>query len=188
MPDPRAALPAALLGALLGALSLPVAAAAQFAPSARVATFGEVSRGRDLGVRDPRTVEGGAAVHDWGNARVVRRTSGIEARLCGRFGVQFVVGGIPPGGTLDLTIRSSHPPLTHPDGRGDTGVGYSWSVAPGRPLVVGYTFGQLWQLVPGTWTFSILSGKTMLAEQAFEVTVPPDAGQAPDGGCSAPVS
>lgn len=178
------------LAVLLGVvMALPAGvASAQDAITARVATFGEVGAGRDLGIKDPATVEGNGTVKLWQDTRIVRRTGRIEARLCMRFGVQFVVEGIPPGGTVDVTVASSHPRLVGPDGRGGTGVRYPRPVASGQPMLIGYTFDHPWELVPGTWSFALRLGDRMLAEQAIEVVAAPDGGMAMQGDCSAPIS
>ena len=175
----RIGLPATLL-----ALLLPASVHAQANPSARILSYGEVSATRETGVRDPKTVEGVGAVKVWEDAAVVRQTSRIEARLCGRFGVTFVVDGIGPRGTLDVTVQSRHPPLVGPDGRADPGVRYLKTVAAGQPGVFGFTFDQPWEMVPGTWTFSVEHGGKVLAEQSFEVVAPADGGRPAPSGCS----
>ena len=184
MPSTRFACSSVLVAALI----LPSAARAQAGPSARILSYGEVSATREAGARDPATVEGTGAVKVWEDAVVARQTGRIEARLCGRFGVTFVVDGVGPPGTLDVTIQSRHPMLVNPDGRGDAGVRYSKTVASGQPGVFGFTFDHPWEMVPGTWTFSVLLGNRVLAEQSFEVTAPVDAGRPPANGCSALLS
>ena len=60
-----------------------------------------------------------------------------------------------------------------------------------EPGFAGYSFDELWEMVPGTWTFAVLSGDTVLAERHFEVVVPPGANAPPPGGwrgCAALVS
>jgi len=176
------------LVAMVPALLLPAAGQAQTAPSARVTGYGEVSATRDLGLRDPGTIEGSGTVRLWEGATITGQTSRIEARLCGRFGMLFVVDGLGAGGILGVTIQSRHPQLVNPSGQVSTGVRYTSTVATGQPGLVGYTFDHPWEMVPGTWTFSVQLGDKVLAEQAFEVVAPSDGGQLLREGCSALLS
>lgn len=170
-----------------------LAARAQDGPSLRVTGYGEVVARRELGLRNPGTIEGGDAVRDLEGARVVHQTSRIEARLCRRFGMMFVAENLGWPGILEVTVVSAHPGLLRPDGRTSTGTRYRSAVAAGKAGYVGFTFDHPWELVPGTWTFSVQSGSpqsggTVLAEQRFEVVLPPDGDQAAAGDCGAVVS
>lgn len=176
------------LVAILPFLLLSGAGQAQTAPSARVTGYGEVSAARDLGLRDPGTIEGSGTVRLWEGATITRQTSRIEARLCGRFGMLFVVDGLGANGTLGVTLRSRHPQLLNPLGQASTGIRYTSTVVASQSGLVGYTFDHPWEMVPGTWTFSVQLGDKVLAEQAFEVVAPSDGGQPLRDGCSALLS
>lgn len=174
----------------LTALALLILASQAHAqPALRVTDYGEFTVSRELGIRDPGTVEGDTEpVRTVDGVRLVQRTSRIEARLCRRFGIRFVLEGMGPGGLLDVTVQTRHPAITRPGGQVSTGARYPSSVSAERPGWVGFTFDHAYELAPGTWSFAILSGAGVLAEQQFEVIVPPDADQPPPGGCGAPVS
>ncbi|MGI4954557.1 MAG: DUF3859 domain-containing protein [Janthinobacterium lividum] len=158
-------------------------------PALRVTGYGESTVSRELGVRDPSTVEGGTEpVRTVDGVQIIQQTSRIEARLCRRFGISFMLEGLGANGNLDVTIQTRHPAITLPDGHVSTGVRYPSSVSAGRPGWIGYTFDYAYELVPGTWSFAVLSGGDVLAEQQFEVTVPPDVDQQAPGRCAALVS
>ncbi len=158
-------------------------------PALRITGYGEATFGRELGVRDPSTVEGDTEpVRIFDGVRVVQQTSRIEARLCRRFGISFILEGLGTGGVLDVTIQSRHPAITRPDGHVSTGVRYPSSIRAGRPGWVGYTFDYAYEMVPGTWSFAVLSGGDVLTEQQFEVTVPADADPHSPARCVALVS
>ncbi len=158
-------------------------------PALRITGYGESTVSRELGVRDPSTVDGDTEpVRTVDGVQIVQQTHRIEARLCRRFGISFMLEGLETGSILDVTIQTRHPAITRPDGHVSTGVRYPSSVSAGRPGWIGYTFDYAYELVPGTWSFAVLSGGNVLAEQQFEVTVPPDAGQQAPGRCAALVS
>ncbi len=158
-------------------------------PALRITGFSESTVSRELGIRDPSTVEGDTEpVRTMDGVQIVQQTSRIEARLCRRFGISFILEGLGTSGVLDVTIQTRHPAITRPNGHVSTGVRYPSSVSAGRPNWVGYTFDYAYELVPGIWSFAVLSGADVLAEQQFEVTVPPDADQRAPGRCAALVS
>ena len=183
-PLPGRAAPALPFLALL-ALATP----ARAQPSLRITDYGEFTISRELGIRDPSTVEGDTEpVRTVDGVRVVQRTSHIEARLCRRFGIRIALEGMGTDGILGVTVQTRHPPIARPGGHVSTGSRYPSSVSAARLGWVGFTFDYPYELVPGTWSFAILSGADILAEQQFEVTAPSDADQTPPGGCGAPVS
>ncbi len=158
-------------------------------PALRITGYGESTVSRELGVRDPSTVEGDTEpVRTVDGVQIVQQTHRIEARLCRRFGISFMLEGLNAGSFLDVTIQTRHPAIIRPDGHITTGVRYPSSVSAGRPGWVGYTFDYAYELVPGAWSFAVLHGGDMLAEQQFEVTVPPDADPHAPGRCAALVS
>ena len=120
-------------------------------------------------------------------ARLARHTDKIEAAPCRRFGVWFQVQ--PPGrtGLLPITQRLTHPVMIRPDGQSGT-VEADEGVAGGEPFLSGFSFTYEWEMVPGTWTFAVLSGGRVLAEKSFEVVAPPGGTVPPGTGCEAPVS
>ena len=163
-------------------------ALAQDRPKVAVVEFGEYTVRSELPMTDQRTGSSGVTerVSSVG-ARLARHTDRIQAGPCRRFGAWFQVQ--PPGwtGLLPITQRLTHPLLTRPDGQSGT-VEADDGVVDGTPFLSGFSFTYDWEMVPGTWTFSVLSGGELLAEKSFEVTAPTGGTAPPVGGCDAPVS
>ena len=163
-------------------------ARAQDLPKVAVIEFGEYTVRREVPLTGQRIGSSGVTerVSSEG-VRLLRRTDRIEAAPCRRFGAWFQVQ--PPGraGLLPVTQRLTHPMMTRPDGATGT-VEADDTLLDGSPILSGFSFTYDWEMVPGTWTFTLLSGGQVLAEKSFEVVAPPG-GTAPlAGGCDAPVS
>ena len=176
----------AALACLAAAAAWP--ARAQEFPTVAVVEFGEYTVQREVPLTELRLGSTGVTerVSSEG-ARLLRRTDRIEAAPCRRFGAWFQVQ--PPGraGLLPVTQRLTHPMMTRPDGATGT-VEADDTLLDGSPILSGFSFTYDWEMVPGTWTFALLSGGKVLAEKSFEVVAPPG-GIAPlAGGCDAPVS
>ena len=164
---------------------------AQDVPAVHITEYGEYVVRRELGVLPPDPDAGRTApmvVVD--GPRFVDRTSRIEAGPCRGFGIGFGLSDPDPARTAYVTVRLTHPPLVPPDGPVR-----ETSTHPQRigrePGFAGYAFHEPWEAVPGTWTFAVLFGDTVLAEQRFEVVLPPGADAPPPGRwgrCDAPVS
>ena len=170
-----------LLVLLLLAYSAP--ARAQDAPQVRITEYGIFESKGDTG---PLKLEPDANVLSpvigLRDPKFVKRTDKIEARLCGQFGIQYEVTGSFLFATR-LTIRVTHPEMVRPDGR--RGSIESWTTPRTLgPGFAGFTFTDAYELVAGTWTYAILSGDTVLAEQKFNVEL----GPVPLAGCGAVVS
>ena len=120
-------------------------------------------------------------------ARLLHRTARIEAGPCRRFGAWFQPRHPLPDGILPITARLTHPVMVRPDGRSGT-VESDAGFLGDEPMLSGFSFTFDWEMVPGTWTFAVLSGDKVLAEQVFEVLGPSAGTIMPSGGCDAPVS
>ncbi len=177
----------AALFAILALVSLP--AIAQPAPELHITGSGEFVATRDVGPRDPAAAsQGSDTVVMVEDPRIVRRTKQIEAQLCRRFGFMFTLENPGPDGTAELTVTSVHPPILHPGGRISTGVTYQMSASGDRSGLVGFSFDEPWELVPGTWTFSVHLDGRLLAEQRYDVVASPDPSPVTRVDCSAAVS
>lgn len=163
-------------------------ALAQDAPKVAVVEFGEYTVRHEVPLSGQRIGSTGVTerVSSEG-VRLLRHTDRIEAAPCRRFGAWFQ--SQPPGeaGLLPITQRLTHPPMTRPDGVSGT-VEADDGLLDGEPVLSGFSFTYDWEMVPGTWTFALLSGGKVLAEKSFEVVAPPGGIASAAGGCDAPIS
>ena len=175
------------LALLLALLWHPVLA--QPTPQVRILDYGEFVASRELGPRDPVSPdEARDPVMMVEEPRIVDHTTRIEARLCLRFGIIFTVDGLGPDDVLDLTARSDHPAMVHPDGRLSTGTTYALQAVGDRPNLVGFAFDDAWELAPGPWTFAVERDGKVLAEQRFDVVAPNGPARTSRARCSSVVS
>jgi len=182
----RTFMAAAGLACLATALAPP--ALAQDAPKVAVVEFGEYTVRHEVPLNGQRIGSTGVTerVSSEG-ARLLRRTDRIEAAPCRRFGAWFQLQ--PPGqaGFLRITQRLTHPVMMRPDGVSGT-VEADDGLLDGSTVLSGFSFTYDWEMVPGTWTFALLSGGKVLAEKSFEVVAPPGGVASAAGGCDAPIS
>ena len=174
------------LACLAAAFARP--ALAQDSPKVAVVEFGEYTVRREVPLNEQRTGSTGVTerVSSEG-VRLLRHTDRIEAAPCRRFGAWFQLQ--PPGqaGFLLMTQRLTHPVMTRPDGVSGA-VEADDGLLDGSPVLSGFSFTYDWEMVPGTWTFAVLSGGKVLAEKSFEVVAPPGGMGSAADGCDAPIS
>ena len=171
-----------------GAALLMHAAAAADGPRARVTEYGEYTVRSETPRTDVDPTSTGVTerVASEG-ARLLRRTTQVEARLCVRFGAWFQAVGAGPDDMLPIVSRLTHPVLVRPDGQSGTEE-TDEGVLTGTPSLSGFRFDHPWEAVPGTWTFAVLSGGKVLAEQTFQVVPASGSMGTEAGSCDAPVS
>lgn len=102
--------------------------------------------------------------------RLVASTTDVPLTLKTRFGFCFTLTGIYPDGPTELTKIVSHPPIRRADGV--TGNSYTATrqvrVVNGRVSACeGYGFDHDYELVAGTWRFTILHAGRALVTQQF---------------------
>lgn len=124
---------------------------------------------------------------EFSNLQFLRATNQVEARLCAIFGVTIAVFGPGAAQTLPVTIRKTHPRLVRPDGRSGT-IDTDEAVFSSGFYNLVYRLDEPWEAVPGTWTFSVMSGGKVLAEESIEVVPPGDGQPGKAGRCAAPTS
>ena len=102
--------------------------------------------------------------------KLVASTTEVPLTLETRFGFCFTVTGIRPDGPTELTKAVSHPSMRRADGT--TGSSYTAT----RPVRVvngsvsaceGYGFDHDYELVAGTWTFTVSHAGQVLVTQQF---------------------
>lgn len=113
--------------------------------------------------------------------RLIARTDRIELRPCTRFGLEYRAPNLPPAAVEVAQVRVDHPLLTRPDGQRSTVDTYD---IPLRSSIgwTGFDFDEVWEMVPGTWTFTLRYAGQTVATQRFTVVSPP--GSEPPKGCT----
>jgi hypothetical protein len=106
----------------------------------------------------------------------LRTTRRVPARLGTSFGFRFRVHGKPIGEVGDLVQVLILPPeglKSEISGKTVTRDAFSTQHVIGGEDFMTMSFDYRWELVPGIWTVQLWSGRRKLAEQSFEVYVPP---------------
>ena len=111
----------------------------------------------------------------------------IQGAYCKQFGFEFRARNVPVPLAMPVEIQLDHPLWSLPDGRTSTREVNDSAVSSDHWSYSGYTLEEPFSLVPGPWTFSVLSGTTVLATVSFNVTVEPGQ-KLPSAGCAAPTS
>jgi hypothetical protein len=109
-------------------------------------------------------------------AKLVEKTTTVEAKIGVGFGFKFNVVGQSPDGRANLRSVTIYP---QPGVRNpNTGVmtkreELSRSPKLNNPEVYeGFSFENEWEIVTGTWTFEIWDGERKLVSQSFQVVKP----------------
>lgn len=162
-------LPVAALVLVLAALLTAATAAA--APQVTVREWGHYDTRRSgITHKAARTASG--AVHPVTGRKLVKRTQEIFGQPGRSFGIEIDLDGFPAG-SVKLTIRTLHPPLTNPKTGRTTSVSeYDWPVSGRRRVYFGFTFDDRWEIAEGAWTIQILYRGRVLAEKKFKIVVP----------------
>lgn len=111
----------------------------------------------------------------WKPVRKLQRLAATEvvpARLCLSFGIEYVVTGRPSAApvAIRMVTRFPAPGLDQPGGQArKLQEVYDLQLAIGRIHFRSYTFDEVWELVPGVWTFEFWHEDRKLAEQTFTV-------------------
>jgi hypothetical protein len=129
--------------------------------------------------------EGGVEIGTTRQGIVRSQTSGIRQleptrKVLGKLGVEFgfryKLTGVRPGALVPLTIIAKFPPpgvLARDSQKPIMQDDYADVTTAGKEDFLTWTFEMRSDLVPGIWTFEIWSGKQKLAEENFEVILPP---------------
>jgi len=129
--------------------------------------------------------EGGTEIGTTRQGIVRSQTSGIRQleatrKVMGRLGVEFGfryrLMGPRPGALVPLTIIAKFPPpgvLARDSQKPIQQDDYVDATTAGKEDFLTWTFEMRSDLVPGIWTFEIWSGNEKLAQESFEVILPP---------------
>jgi hypothetical protein len=101
---------------------------------------------------------------------LVRSTTTIPARKSLRFGLRYVIDGVPAGARVDIKLVTRFPeaglldPITgvrHHESE------YTISRIVGAPAYREFRFDRSWEIVPGEWVFEFWHGGRMIGMQKF---------------------
>ncbi|MCD6049830.1 MAG: hypothetical protein K0Q55_1233 [Verrucomicrobia bacterium] len=130
----------------------------------------------EVGIYTARPVETQAAPGVAGGNRgvldsftLVQTTTNIPARKGIRFGFRYTIQGTPTNASILLKTVGEHPPLKDPrTGKTQTRYEYEHQSRIASSYTA-YSMDEEWELVAGSWKFSVWSGDKKLCEQAFQV-------------------
>jgi hypothetical protein len=136
--------------------------------------FGTYQRGPVVSEEPPTATSFGRGMSQW--EKHVTTTRRIPARIGTSFGFRYRIVGSPVGEIVPLTevillpaegVKS--PPGRQPFTR-DVTATYAQLGQEGMAM---FTFDYPWEMVAGIWTIQFWSGAKKIAEQSFEIYIPP---------------
>jgi hypothetical protein len=139
-----------------------------------VLEFGIYQRGPVVSEEPPTATNFGRGTSQW--EKHVTTTRRVPARIGTSFGFRYRIVGNPPGEVVSLTHVTVLPPegVKSPPGRQPftrtINSSYAYLGESGLEM---FTFDYPWEMVAGIWTFQFWSGGKKIAEQSFEIYVPP---------------
>lgn len=157
--------------------------------SAEIIEYGLYEADRFGRIEGRDTSLGSLTVLNKETVRLVEKTTRIPAGIGKKFGISYILRGVPQNAYVEVTIRVITPGLTRPpepgpqlytaqgiklpDRRGPATARTTeqWQAHANldKPAYDLFGFEHDWELVPGRWTFQVWHKDTLLAEQAFEV-------------------
>lgn len=149
-------------------------AGAQTLQKVEILEFGLMTVGEDMGESHPPNE--GFEHHAVDGARADKETRSIPGKLGVTFGIRYRYVGEPIGGLVPVTVRLVFPPPGLKSPAGTKVLRYDdirELAALGLTGFMSMTFDHVWEIVPGTWRMQIWSGGKKLADEPFEVFIPP---------------
>ena len=137
---------------------------------ARVTEFGIYRRGTEI-VRADAAAPSGQSRGTLG-FRLLKSTDSIPPVIGTSFGFCYEVTGIQPQSKPDIVVEVQHPKIVRPDGTEHThyeGRPHVPITAPTFTDCTGYGFDHHFELVSGTWKFTVLVNGSPKAAQEFYV-------------------
>lgn len=104
--------------------------------------------------------------------RLIQKTQKIPAVRGTSFGIFYQISGMPMGAIEHITIVIHTPQITPPGKTPYTSVTYQRTVTIGQQHYSGYTFDEIWEMVPGYWTFQFIYRGQVLNQGTFLVYRP----------------
>lgn len=150
-------------------------------PSATVTGVTVTHAGTFTGPSSSKTAEAGQhsptrTVGTVSNWQFVTDSTDVEGKVGTQFGIEFRIDGTPAEAPVTARLEITFPP----DGIRNPNTGermHSATVAfpnmkIGALCLVGYGFGNAWEIVPGEWKLQVMYHDRMLAERTFTVAKP----------------
>lgn len=157
--------------AAAGFLALGAAAEARTVAEPRV-EFGEFGLFSTKAVRNvPQPISVSGQMTLVSNIKLLKKTRLVVGQLGRSFGFRYRLMGLPPDARV--TIRTTHPKLTHPEtGKAMTYSSRTRGASPnGQWSYTGFTFDHRYELAEGIWKFQIVYQGKVIGEQSFKVVL-----------------
>ncbi|MFG1422315.1 DUF3859 domain-containing protein [Roseixanthobacter liquoris] len=109
------------------------------------------------------------------NKKLVAATNDIAGKVGVEFGFRYVIKGKPAGAEVPLDFAFTYPePRQEPCAceRPITASQFSETKKIGETIYLGYSFKKFWEILPGTWTFTVSYDGKEMAKHSFTVSAP----------------
>ncbi|HUZ33696.1 MAG TPA: DUF3859 domain-containing protein [Xanthobacteraceae bacterium] len=129
------------------------------------------SKPAEAGQQSPTRTVG--TVSDW---QFVSDSTAVDGKVGTQFGIEFRIEGTPAEAAVTLRLEVTFPP----DGIRNPNTGERMHSAAitfpnmtiGALCLIGYGFGNAWEIVPGDWKLQVMYHDRVLAERTFTVGKP----------------
>ncbi len=160
----------AFLAVLVAITTLGGAVSVAREPGAVIVEFGRYEvRPAGEAQRAERTASG--VVQPVTGHRLVEKTDVIVGQPGNTFGIEVKFVNFAPG-TVTVTLRKFHPPLTNPKtGKTTTVSEYDWPVRTDQSSFFCFSFDEGWEIAEGDWTMQVVYKGKVVAEKKFKIVV-----------------
>lgn len=107
------------------------------------------------------------------NSQLISTTDTVELKLNHSFGIKYLATDTAGDGQLTVVHTISHPPMVNPKTK-ESSVQFrrSGQLQPTNMNVFLWTFGEPFEMVPGSYVFRVYHKGEKVLEKAFLVTLP----------------
>jgi hypothetical protein len=118
-------------------------------------------------VKTDTTNSAGLKLQELADAKLLKTTTNVPARLGVRFGFRYEILGAPSNAPIKVSMVAKHPPIKNPvTGKTTISDSYQYGSWIGKTFTCNSLDTES-ELVPGKWTFEILHEGKKLCEQSF---------------------
>jgi hypothetical protein len=128
--------------------------------------------GKKHTVKSPGTATGTISYGDPDDVHLVEKTKIGPLTKGLIFGYKWRIQGLKDDKPVEITYRVKHPPIVNLKGvRSEKSEGLLQITPNGGAyeMIASYKLTEDYELVPGTWTITILLGEEAIAEMSFQV-------------------